>query len=75
MLTVFVGPTIYTVYILYYIYVFVCLCVWCAVLSSLVFDAVFLSLITVDHTRVVLRDGDPSEAGMDYINANIIMVT
>lgn len=28
----------------------------------------------VDHTRVVLNDGDPNEPGSDYINANIIMV-
>lgn len=34
----------------------------------------FLFVLTVDHTRVVLNDGDASEAGSDYINANIIMV-
>lgn len=28
----------------------------------------------VDHSRVVLNDGDGSEAGSDYINANLIMV-
>ena len=30
------------------------------------------SLLTVDHTRVILRDGDPSIVGSDYINANYI---
>lgn len=30
--------------------------------------------LPVDHTRVVLHDGDPSEPVSDYINANIIMV-
>uniref|UniRef100_H3ABY9 protein-tyrosine-phosphatase n=1 Tax=Latimeria chalumnae TaxID=7897 RepID=H3ABY9_LATCH len=29
---------------------------------------------TVDHTRVILHDGDPNEPVSDYINANIIMV-
>ena len=29
-------------------------------------------LPTVDHTRVILRDGDPSIVGSDYINANYI---
>lgn len=33
-----------------------------------------LFLFSVDHTRVVLNDGDPNEPGSDYINANIIMV-
>ena len=31
-------------------------------------------LLPVDHTRVVLHDGDPNEPVSDYINANIIMV-
>lgn len=30
--------------------------------------------LPVDHTRVVLHDGDPNEPVSDYINANIIMV-
>lgn len=32
-------------------------------------------VFAVDHTRVVLNDGDPNEPGSDYINANIIMVS
>jgi len=31
--------------------------------------------LPVDHTRVVLHDGDPNEPVSDYINANIIMVS
>lgn len=31
-------------------------------------------MFAVDHTRVVLNDGDQNELGSDYINANIIMV-
>lgn len=34
-----------------------------------------LFLIAVDHTRVQLRDGDPTIPGSDYINANIISVS
>jgi len=30
--------------------------------------------ILVDHTRVVLKDGDPEVPGSDYINANYISV-
>jgi len=30
--------------------------------------------ISVDHTRVVLKDGDPDVPGSDYINANYISV-
>lgn len=42
------------------------MCVW----------LVFFSFhpLPVDHTRVVLHDGDPTEPVSDYINANIIMV-
>ncbi len=28
--------------------------------------------VPVDHTRVILRDGDPSVVGSDYVNANLI---
>lgn len=45
--------------------------------SALVKMADFTSsviLFLVDHTRVVLNDGDMNEPGSDYINANIIMV-
>ena len=31
--------------------------------------------IPVDHTRLVLRDGDENEPGSDYINANLITVS
>ena len=31
-----------------------------------------ISLFTVDHTRVTLKDSDPSIVGSDYINANYI---
>uniref|UniRef100_A0A8C9TMG1 protein-tyrosine-phosphatase n=1 Tax=Scleropages formosus TaxID=113540 RepID=A0A8C9TMG1_SCLFO len=34
----------------------------------------YKNILPFDHTRVVLRDGDPNEPGSDYINANIIMV-
>ena len=34
-----------------------------------------ISFSSVDHTRVVLHDGDPNEPVSDYINANIIMVS
>ena len=34
-----------------------------------------LIFITVDHTRIVLRDGDPQVIGSDYINANLITVS
>uniref|UniRef100_A0A3Q0RH43 protein-tyrosine-phosphatase n=1 Tax=Amphilophus citrinellus TaxID=61819 RepID=A0A3Q0RH43_AMPCI len=34
----------------------------------------YKNILPFDHTRVVLNDGDPDEAGSDYINANIIMV-
>jgi len=30
--------------------------------------------ISVDHTRAVLKDGDPDVPGSDYINANYISV-
>ena len=30
------------------------------------------SLLTADHTRVVLKDADPDVMGSDYINANYI---
>lgn len=43
------------------LYPFICTC--CLVL-----------LLVVDHTRVVLRDGDPRIPGSDYINANYIRV-
>lgn len=33
------------------------------------------NLFVVDHTRVLLRDVDPSAAGADYINANHIRVS
>lgn len=33
-----------------------------------------LLMLVVDHTRVVLRDGDPRIPGSDYINANYIRV-
>ena len=35
----------------------------------------FIYVLPVDHTRVVLHDGDPNEPVSDYINANIIMVS
>lgn len=35
----------------------------------------FTYILPVDHTRVVLHDGDPNEPVSDYINANIIMVS
>ena len=31
-----------------------------------------ISLLTVDHTRVILKDSDPTVVGSDYINANYI---
>uniref|UniRef100_A0AAX7VBI4 Tyrosine-protein phosphatase non-receptor type n=1 Tax=Astatotilapia calliptera TaxID=8154 RepID=A0AAX7VBI4_ASTCA len=34
----------------------------------------YKNILPFDHTRVVLKDGDPDEPGSDYINANIIMV-
>ncbi|XP_029564675.1 tyrosine-protein phosphatase non-receptor type 11 [Salmo trutta] len=34
----------------------------------------YKNILPFDHTRVVLNDGDGSEAGSDYINANLIMV-
>lgn len=34
-----------------------------------------MCVFAVDHTRVVLHDGDPNEPVSDYINANIIMVS
>ena len=36
---------------------------------------IYLFCILVDHTRVVLRDGDPDVPGSDYINANNISVS
>jgi len=33
------------------------------------------TLVTVDYTRVILKDGDPSVPGSDYINANFISVS
>lgn len=30
---------------------------------------------SVDHTRIVLRDGDPQVIGSDYINGNLISVS
>ena len=30
------------------------------------------SLLTVDHTRVILKDSDPAVVGSDYINASYI---
>uniref|UniRef100_A0A8C7WBP8 protein-tyrosine-phosphatase n=1 Tax=Oncorhynchus mykiss TaxID=8022 RepID=A0A8C7WBP8_ONCMY len=33
----------------------------------------YKNILPFDHTRVVLNDGDGSEAGSDYINANLIM--
>ena len=30
------------------------------------------SLLTVDHTRVILKDSDPTVVGSDYINASYI---
>ncbi|KFO95814.1 Tyrosine-protein phosphatase non-receptor type 11, partial [Calypte anna] len=33
----------------------------------------YTHILPVDHTRVVLHDGDPNEPVSDYINANIIM--
>lgn len=35
----------------------------------------YIYFLPVDHTRVVLHDGDPNEPVSDYINANIIMVS
>lgn len=32
----------------------------------------YKNILPFDHTRVVLRDGDPNVVGSDYINANII---
>ncbi|XP_064610345.1 tyrosine-protein phosphatase non-receptor type 11-like [Liolophura sinensis] len=32
----------------------------------------YKNILPFDHTRVILRDGDPSVVGSDYINANII---
>lgn len=29
-------------------------------------------ILVVDHTRVAIKDADPSEVGSDYINANYI---
>ncbi|KAG7280119.1 hypothetical protein CRUP_003746 [Coryphaenoides rupestris] len=34
----------------------------------------YKNILPFDHTRVVLNDGDETEPGSDYINANIIMV-
>ncbi|ESP03520.1 hypothetical protein LOTGIDRAFT_171307 [Lottia gigantea] len=31
-----------------------------------------ISFLVVDHTRVILKDGDPNVVGSDYINANTI---
>lgn len=36
---------------------------------------IYACILPVDHTRVVLHDGDPNEPVSDYINANIIMVS
>ncbi|OBS58823.1 hypothetical protein A6R68_10020 [Neotoma lepida] len=41
--------------------------------ESILIVCVLLSIEPVDHTRVVLHDGDPNEPVSDYINANIIM--
>ena len=32
-------------------------------------------MFSVDHTRVMLRDGDQDLVGSDYINANMITVS
>ena len=47
-------------------------CGWC--LQKCIDVGVFLVSISVDHTRVVLKDIDPNVAGSDYINANYISV-
>ena len=39
-------------------------------------SASVLSLLhSVDHSRVVLRGGDPNVVGSDYINANFVGVS
>lgn len=35
---------------------------------------IILTSFSVDHTRIILRDGDQSQIGSDYINANLITV-
>lgn len=32
----------------------------------------YKNILPFDHTRIVLRDGDPDLVGLDYINANLI---
>lgn len=32
----------------------------------------YKNILPFDHTRIILRDGDPSQIGTDYINANLI---
>jgi len=46
-------------------------------IGSLLYPGVnmIIIFITVDHTRIVLRDGDPQVIGSDYINANLITVS
>lgn len=39
------------------------------------FVAVLLLIISVDHTRVILKDDDPNVSGSDYINANYVSVS
>ena len=40
-----------------------------------VFSFILCPMLTVDHTRVVLHDGDPNVVGSDYVNANYITVS
>ena len=45
-------------------------------LHSVLISAFVLSLLhSVDHSRVVLRGGDPNVVGSDYINANFVGVS
>ena len=45
-------------------------------LHTVLTSASVLSLLySVDHSRVVLRGGDPNVVGSDYINANFVGVS
>ena len=45
-------------------------------LHTVLTSASVLSLLhPVDHSRVVLRGGDPNVVGSDYINANFVGVS
>ncbi|KRY64787.1 Tyrosine-protein phosphatase non-receptor type 11, partial [Trichinella pseudospiralis] len=34
----------------------------------------YKNILPFDHTRIILRGGDPNKIGSDYINANLIEV-